>query len=69
MDTHATTPTLINMQSQLRFFNDLALECNNRCVANFDSKNLDNDERACVKSCFKKQKHWNDKFQAATSNK
>jgi len=62
MDSRATSPELMNMQTQMRFFFDLALECNQRCVSSYDSKNLDGDETACVKSCFNQQKQWNDKF-------
>lgn len=68
MDVHAKTPQSMNMQSQLRLFYDLALECNTQCVSSYNSKNLDNSERECVKSCFSKQKAWNDKFYEMTKN-
>lgn len=56
MDTYANSPKLINMQTQLRFFYDSAFECNNLCISNFDSKNLNDTERECVENCFTKQK-------------
>lgn len=66
MDTHASTPELIKMQSQLRFFFDQALQCNNQCVTTYENKNLDDTERECVENCFKKQKFFNDRYYQAT---
>ena len=65
MDSHAITPDQMNLQSSLRFFHELAAECNTQCITDYQNKNLDNDEKACVKTCFKKQSLWNDKFLAA----
>ena len=62
MDSRANTPELIQVQSQLRFFYNLAQECNQQCVTNFESKNLGDEERDCISACFKKQKAWNDLF-------
>ena len=54
MDIRADTPALMNKQTQMRFFYDLALECNNHCVKDYEQKALDNAERACVTTCYKK---------------
>lgn len=69
MDSRAITPELMNFQSQMRFFYDLALECNQNCVTSYNSKNLDNAEKECVVACFKKNKAWNDKFMELSANK
>lgn len=66
MDTHAKTPETIKMQQQLRFFFDLALECNNTCISNYDGKFLTEGERECVENCYTKQMNWNEKFFNAT---
>ena len=42
MDVRAANPELMTMQTQLRFFYDLALECNSHCVKDYDAKALDN---------------------------
>lgn len=55
MDTRANTPELMSLQTQLRYFYDLAHQCNNHCVKNYDTKNMDNEERECVTTCYKKQ--------------
>ena len=55
MDSNAQTPELMTMQTQLRYFYQLAQQCNEHCVSNYDTKNLDNEERACVETCYKKQ--------------
>ena len=55
MDTRASDPGLMNLQTNLRYFYELAHQCNSKCVTNFDSKNLDNEERACVQTCYQKQ--------------
>ena len=67
MDSYATTPQLMNMQSQMRFFNDLALQCGQKCVSEYESKSLSLPERTCVETCFKAKQKWNDSFIKATS--
>ena len=66
MDAHVTNSDLLKMQTQMRFFFDSALECNNQCVTNYDSKGLSDDERSCIENCFTKQKVWNDRLYNAT---
>ena len=55
MDTRASTPELMKLQTSLRFFYDAAAQCNNHCVKTYDTKALNNDERECVTTCFSKQ--------------
>ena len=54
MDSNAQTPELMTIQTQLRYFYQLAQQCNEHCVSNYETKNLDNEERACVETCYKK---------------
>ena len=66
MDTHAHTPELIKLQGQYRYFLDLALECNQQCISTYDDKKLNDTERSCVETCFKKYKTWNDVYYNTT---
>ena len=54
MDTRASTPELMKLQTSLRFFYEQAAQCNNHCVKTYDTKALNNDERECVTTCFSK---------------
>ena len=55
MDVRASNPELVNFQTSLRFFYDLAGQCNDHCVKDYKNKSLDNNERECVTTCFAKQ--------------
>jgi len=55
MDTRASNPDLVNLQSKLRMFYELAAQCNDHCVKTYNSKALDDNEVECVKTCYKKQ--------------
>ena len=54
MDTRASNPDLMRLQTELRFFYDQAGQCHKHCVKGYDSKMLDNSERECVSTCFEK---------------
>ena len=55
MDVRANTPELMALQTQLKYFYSLAQQCNEHCVKTYDVKSLDNEERECVTTCYKKQ--------------
>lgn len=55
MDIRASTPELMNLQTKLRSFYEMAAECNNHCVKKYDQKNLNTDEQDCVFTCYNKQ--------------
>ena len=55
MDNRATTPELQLQQTSLRFYYDSVLKCNTHCVKNYTSKNMSDEERECVSTCYSKQ--------------
>ena len=55
MDIRANNAELMNHQTKLRFFYDLAGQCNEHCVKDYKEKSLTTEEKDCVTSCFAKQ--------------
>lgn len=47
--------SLIDFQSQTKYFFDTAQQCFDHCVADFTSKNMSAQEKECTKACFTKQ--------------
>ena len=51
----AESTKFINFQTSQRYFFDAAGQCFDHCIANFDDKNLNVNEKNCVNACFVKQ--------------
>ena len=45
----------VDYQDSTRFFFDQSAQCFDVCVKNFNSQELDMNEKECVNSCFNKQ--------------
>ena len=68
MDSRANTADMMDLQAKLRFFYESAMECNMQCVSTYSSKNLDNQEAACVEACANKQMQWTAKYDWCVNN-
>lgn len=55
MDPTGTNTKFIDFQSQTKYFFDVAQQCFDMCIKDFESKDLSNAERGCTKACFSKQ--------------
>ena len=55
MSTSAANARLADFQASTRFFFDTSAQCFDHCVKNFQTKELDMNEKECVNSCFTKQ--------------
>jgi hypothetical protein len=51
----ANSGTVIDFQSQTKYFFDTAQQCFDHCVGDFSSKNMSVQEKECTKACFTKQ--------------
>lgn len=54
MDGSGNTKFL-DFQAQTKYFFDIAQQCFDHCVKDFENKDLTGAEKGCTKACFTKQ--------------